>query len=248
MRKYVAEAVGTFALVFAGTGAIVVDDLTHALSHVGVALTFGLVVMVMIYALGDVSGAHLNPAVTLGFYLARLLPGRSVGSYIAAQLIGAFAASGSLLAMFGNRASLGATFPANGAGQSFWLEVLLTGLLMLVISQCIHRAQGTRRDGGNRRGRGDCHGSDVWRAHQRCVDESGAIAGTGGGIGEFDGGVGLYCSAAIGGGGGGSVMEDSAACLPATRRARVDRPKADSEQRRLRRNSERWDGVLAVAF
>lgn len=133
MRKYVAEAIGTFILVFAGTGAMVVDDLTHAVTHVGVAMTFGLVVMVLIYTLGDVSGAHLNPAVTVGFWLSRRLSGRLVMPYIIAQLIGAFAASATLLAMFGNHAALGATLPAGSAGQSFALEAVLTGLLMFVI-------------------------------------------------------------------------------------------------------------------
>lgn len=132
-RKYLAETLGTFAMVFAGCGAIVIDAQTHAVTHVGVALTWGLIVMAMIYALGDVSGAHFNPAVTLGFWLLRRLPGRCVVPYLAAQLVGAFTASIALRVMFGNVASLGATIPAGSSLQSFALEAILTGILMLVI-------------------------------------------------------------------------------------------------------------------
>jgi aquaporin Z len=134
MRRYVAEALGTFTLVFAGTGAIVINDVSRgAVTHVGIALTFGLIVMAMIYAFGDISGAHLNPAVTLGFWISRRLPGRDVAPYVLAQLVGAFAASATLLALFGNRASLGATLPLGSPWQSCALEAILTGILMLVI-------------------------------------------------------------------------------------------------------------------
>jgi aquaporin Z len=134
MRKYIAEAIGTFSLVFAGTGAIVIDAVTGGgVTHLGISLTFGLIVMAMIYAVGDVSGAHLNPAVTIGFSLARRFPVRCVLPYVLSQIAGALAASVSLLVLFGNRASLGATLPAGSAWQSFGLEAVLTALLMFVI-------------------------------------------------------------------------------------------------------------------
>ncbi len=133
MRKIVAELIGTYMLVFAGTGAIIINDQTHTITHVGIALTFGLVVMSLIYALGDISGAHFNPAVTLGFFLARQLPGRTVVPYLLAQLAGAILASMTLRGLFGNIANLGATLPSGSDQQSFILEVILTAFLMLVI-------------------------------------------------------------------------------------------------------------------
>ncbi len=136
-KKLVAEAFGTFTLVFIGTGAIVIDQVAGgAIGHLGVCIAFGLVVMAMIYAIGDVSGAHINPAVTLGFFAARRFPGSLVVPYIGAQLCGGILASVLLFLMFQERpASLGATMPANGVGtvQAFLLEVVLTWVLMLVI-------------------------------------------------------------------------------------------------------------------
>src|ERR1044072_7220616 len=101
MKKLLAEAIGTFALVFAGTGAIVINDVSGgAVTHVGIALTFGLVVLAMIYTVGDISGAHLNPAVTLGFWLAGRLSSREVFGYWISQIMGAFTASACLRFMF----------------------------------------------------------------------------------------------------------------------------------------------------
>ncbi len=134
MRKLLSEFLGTFALVFAGTGAIVIDHASGgAITHPGVALTFGLVVLAMIYTFGDVSGAHFNPAVTTAFAAARRFPWRDVPGYIIAQLLGAFAASGLLRFLFPADHTLGATLPAGTPMQSFVLEIVLTFLLMLVI-------------------------------------------------------------------------------------------------------------------
>jgi aquaporin NIP len=134
MKKYLAEMFGTFALVFAGTGAVVIDEVTGgAVTHVGVALTFGLVVLAMIYTIGDVSGAHLNPAVTLGFCAARRMPFRLAAPYLLSQFAGALLASGLLRVLFPASRMLGVTQPAGSIMQSFVLEIILTALLMWVI-------------------------------------------------------------------------------------------------------------------
>lgn len=132
-RRTVAEALGTYALVTAGCGAIIVNSSTGALTHVGVAFTFGLIVMVMIAATGHLSGAHLNPAVTVAFALTRHFPWANVPLYIIGQCFGAIAAAVTLQGLFGPVANLGATVPAGSAFQSLGLEVLLTAVLMFVI-------------------------------------------------------------------------------------------------------------------
>jgi MIP family channel proteins len=133
VRALLAEAIGTFTLVFAGCGAIVVDAKTGALGHLGVALTFGLVIMAMIYALGHVSGAHFNPAVTFAFALSRHFPRSRALGYWMAQGLGALAAAAVVRASLGNHAHDGATLPSGSQGQSFLWELLLSFILMFVI-------------------------------------------------------------------------------------------------------------------
>ena len=145
MKRYVAEVIGTFALVFCGTGAIVIDQQSGgAVSHVGISITFGLIVMAMIYALGNISGAHLNPAVTIAFTLAKKFEPKQVTPYIISQLVGALLASLVLKFLFPTNEFLGATLPAGSAMQSFVLEFILTFFLMLVI---INVATGSKEQG-----------------------------------------------------------------------------------------------------
>ena len=132
-RALVAEAIGTFALVFAGAGAVMVDAKTHALGHVGVAITFGLVIMAMIYAVGHVSGAHFNGAVTFAFALTRHFPWPRALGYWLAQFVGAVTAAALLRGSLGNIAHVGATLPSGSQGQSFLWELIMTAFLMFVI-------------------------------------------------------------------------------------------------------------------
>jgi aquaporin NIP len=132
-RALTAELVGTFALVFAGAGAVMVDAKTQALGHVGVAFSFGLVIMVMIYALGHISGAHFNPAVSLAFALSRHFTWGRVAGYWLAQTAGALIAAAILRGSLGNIAHVGATLPSGSQGQSFLWEIVLSFFLMLVV-------------------------------------------------------------------------------------------------------------------
>ena len=132
-RSLAAEAIGTFALVFAGCGAIMVDAKTAQLGHLGVALGFGLVIMVGIYAVGHISGAHFNPAVTFAFALTRRFPWPRALGYWAAQLVGAFAAALLLRASLGDIAEIGTTQPSGSQGQAFLWELVLTFFLLFVI-------------------------------------------------------------------------------------------------------------------
>lgn len=136
MRRSVAEGLAAFALVFAGCGAIVTDAARGgALGTTGIAAVFGLVVMAMVYATGHLSGAHINPAVTIAFTLTRHFPPRDALAYVVAQVAGAVAGALLLLAVWGDKpASLGATVPSVGGGAALLYEIVLSALLMFVIT------------------------------------------------------------------------------------------------------------------
>ena len=134
MNKILAEFLGTFILVFAGTGAMVIDQLSGGtIGHVGIALTFGLVVMAMIHTFGDVSGAHLNPAVSIAFAVAGRFPKHELMGYVIAQLGGALTASATLKLLFPSAQNLGMTLPRSGILPGFVMEIILTAIVMLVI-------------------------------------------------------------------------------------------------------------------
>ena len=134
IRLYTSEFLGTFFLVFAATGVVIVNELAGgAITHTGIAITTGLVVMAVVYAVGDVSGAHINPAVTVGFWLAGRFPPYRVVQYIVSQCLGAVAASLLLLFLFPDLISLTVTMPSGSIMQSFVLEIAITFLLMFVI-------------------------------------------------------------------------------------------------------------------
>lgn len=139
MKKYISEALGTFAIVFCGTGAIIINQQSNgAITHVGIAITFGFIVMSMIYALGNISGAHFNPAVTVAFAIAKKFEVKQILPYIISQVVGAISASIVLRLLFPDNQLLGATLPAGSEMQSFILEFILTFFLMLVILNVAH--------------------------------------------------------------------------------------------------------------
>ncbi|GAC1386331.1 MAG: aquaporin [Ginsengibacter sp.] len=145
MNKLFSEFLGTFIMVFCGTGAIIIDHQSNgAVSHVGVAITFGLIVMSLIYTLGNISGAHMNPAVTIAFTVAKRFSVSNVLPFILSQLLGAIFASFILKLIFPSSQYLGNTIPFGSDIQSFILECILTFILMLVI---INVATGSKEQG-----------------------------------------------------------------------------------------------------
>jgi aquaporin Z len=183
MKKCGAEFIGAFALVFAGTGAIVINEVSGgAITHVGVSLTFGLIVLVMIYAVGDVSGAHLNPAVSLGFFAAGRFPFRELVPYILSQCAGAFAASGMLHFLFPQNATLGTTQPAGSAAQAFVLELIFTAILMFVILSVSTGRGRERYHGWYCRWFCHCTRGHFRRAHLRSIHEPCPILSACGGL------------------------------------------------------------------
>ncbi len=133
MQRQIAELIATFMLIFIGTGAATVNELTGDITHAGVALSFGLVVLAMIYAVGDISGAHMNPAVTIGFAFSKRFAWKDVTGYIVAQSIGAILASAALKILFMDSKFLGASEPSGTLFQSLFLEAILTFILMFVV-------------------------------------------------------------------------------------------------------------------
>ena len=134
MQKYYAEIFGTFILLFSGAGAIVTNQVSQGtVTHVGIALVFGMVVTSIIYAIGEISGAHINPAVTIAFWVARRFPGKEVVPYIICQIIGALAACLLLKVLFPDLDNYGMTLPAGSEMQSLIIEGVLTWMLMFVV-------------------------------------------------------------------------------------------------------------------
>ncbi|RZW49920.1 MAG: MIP family channel protein [Flavobacteriaceae bacterium] len=140
-----AEFIGTFLLVFFGTGAIVVDDVYNGIvGHLGISVAFGLVVLIVIYAIGEISGAHLNPAVSIGFFAAKRMPFNKTAWYIIAQILGAVLASVALKGLFPESMTLGETMPSGSIMQTMITEIILTFTLMFVI---INVATGSKEQG-----------------------------------------------------------------------------------------------------
>jgi len=145
MKKYIVEFIATFILIFCGTGAAIVNETMHGvLGHIGIAISWGLVVMVLIYAFGEISGSHINPAVTIAFAINKSFAWKQVLPYTISQSVGAITASFILKFLFPTSFTLGATLPSGLAIQSFVLEIFLMFFLMLVVLQV---ATGSKEQG-----------------------------------------------------------------------------------------------------
>ena len=145
MKKYYAEFIGTFLMMFCGTGAMIIDEINNgSITHVGVAITWGLIIMSLIYALGETSGAHFNPAVTIAFTVNKNFPAKLVLPYLGSQFLGAISSSLLLKYLFPTSVFLGATVPSGSNMQAFILEIVLSFLLMLVVLKV---AKGSKEQG-----------------------------------------------------------------------------------------------------
>lgn len=134
LQTSLAEAIGTFLLVFFGCGSIVVNQIHNgSFGLFGIAITYGLLVMVLILSIGHISGAHINPAVSIAFACMKRISWSKAGAYIVAQLIGATLGALLLKCLLANGDSLGTTVPTGGIGRAFALEVIMTALLMFVV-------------------------------------------------------------------------------------------------------------------
>ncbi len=140
IKKILSEFIGTYGLVFAGTSAIVFNDLSGGqITHAGISIIFGLAVTAMILIFGKISGAHINPAVTIALWLARRFRGIAVFPYISSQILGALTGSLSVYLLFSGHPTLGATLPTGTVSETFLLEIFLTFALMLTIFQTTTR-------------------------------------------------------------------------------------------------------------
>ena len=182
LKRAAAELLGTYGMVFAGTGAIMIDSLSGGkVTHLGIGITFGLIVAAMIFTFGSISGAHINPAVTVAFTITRRLRWTVAACYIPAQLAGGILASLTLYYLLGPTASMGATLPAGSDTQSLVLEIILTFILMAIIMSLsleprIAGPVAALAIGGN-----GGPGSHIRRAHLRGFHEPGPFPGPGAG-------------------------------------------------------------------
>jgi glycerol uptake facilitator-like aquaporin len=179
MKKYLAEVIGTFILLFVGTGCVVVEQQTGALGLTGIATVWGFVIIALIYAFGDISGTHLNPAVTVAFAIDKRFEWKEVPAYLIAQFIGAISASVLLHFLFPDNKTLGITQPSGTMLQAFTMEMVMTFILMMIILRVSVGRKRERNYGWNCHWRHGLVLSFVWRSHLRNKLKPNPFAGSG---------------------------------------------------------------------